>query len=94
MISTQSLQCTYPNNFLVNIITQSGEKTMKPPNLIVTAIVHDFDAETIEHFRDEGFHVTYVPFKYSSPHLYEKKLTSLADTLEEGERYAIVGLYT
>ena len=66
--------------------------TMTFANLIVTAEERDFDPVTIQHFRDEGFLVTYIPFKISQRKEYEKKLISLADSLEEGEKYAVVGL--
>ena len=62
-----------------------------PPNLVLTAEERDFDPVTTQHFRDEGFLVTYVAFNVSREREYEKRLVGIADTLEAGEKYAIVG---
>ena len=78
---------------LIEKLTQSPihSVTMVVPNLIVTAEERDFDPVTIQHFRDESFQVSYLPFDTSKKD-YEKSLHGLADPLEEGEKYAIVGL--
>ena len=64
---------------------------MASSKLIVTVEERDFDPVTVQYLRDEGFQVTYLPC--STPRkAYEKSLHGLADPLEEGEKYAIVGL--
>ncbi len=64
---------------------------MASSKLIVTAEVRPV---TIQHFLDESFQVTYLPFNPSASATkdYEKALQGLADSLEEGEKYAIVGV--
>ena len=60
------------------------------PRLVVTSDTPDFDPNTIDHWKDEGFQVTYLP--YDGDHKdYNKKLQHLADPLELGDKYAIVG---
>ena len=67
---------------------------MAPLNLIVTAEERDFDPITLQHFRDESFQVTYLPFDASASTAkgFEKTLQGLVDPLEEGGKYAIVGM--
>lgn len=66
---------------------------MASHKLIVTAEERDFDPVTIQHFREESFQVTYLPFPPASATKgYEQSLQGLADSLEEGEKYAIVGM--
>lgn len=59
------------------------------PRLVLTSDTDDFDHTTIDHFKAEGFQITYLP--YSGNHKeYTGKLGHLADPLDLGERYAIV----
>lgn len=60
------------------------------PRLVLTSDTSDFDQTIVDHFRDEGFQVTYLP--YEGDHSgYVGRLRHLADPLELGDRYAIVG---
>ena len=60
------------------------------PRLVLTSDTDDFDHIIIDHFREEGFQVTYLA--YSGNHKeYLNKLQRLADPLELGDKYAIVG---
>lgn len=59
--------------------------------LFLTAESADFDSITVQDWKDEGYSVTYMPFVGSKKE-YIRKLHHLADPLELGEKYAIVGL--
>jgi len=61
-----------------------------PPRLHVTADDDEFDPTIIQHFREEGFDVTYLPYGNGGK-AYKDKLKHLADDLELGEDYVIVG---
>lgn len=63
-----------------------------PPRLHVTADDNDFDPTIMRHFREEGFDVTYLPYG-NDVKAYKNDLKHLADDLELGESYAIVGQY-
>lgn len=62
----------------------------EPPRLVVTGDTVDFDPTTIQHFKDEGFGVSYLPFNGAAKD-YKNELQMLADPLESGDKYAIVG---
>jgi hypothetical protein len=64
-----------------------------PPRLHVTADDNEFDPIILKYFRDEGFDATYLP-KGSDNKAYKDRLKHLADDLELGENYAIVGMPT
>ena len=65
--------------------------TTGPPHLVLTAESTDFDPVTIQNWKDEGYSVSYLPFDGSKKE-YIHKLQHLADPLQLGETYAIVGL--
>lgn len=60
------------------------------PRLVLTSDTPDFDHEIIENWMDEGFQVAYLPYDGDRKD-YHTKLQHLADPLELGEKYAIVG---
>ena len=66
-----------------------GNKTL--PKLVLTAEDPDFDQVTTANWRAEGFEVSYLPFTGSRKD-YVTSVQHLADPLELGEKYAIVGL--
>jgi carboxymethylenebutenolidase len=72
--------------------TQSGTGFLTfnslPPRLHITADDDEFDETTIQHWREEGFDVTYLPF--TDDKAYISALKHLADDLELGEAYALV----
>lgn len=75
---------------------RSGTSTMSfgwdnaQPRIYVTSDTEDFDEEILAHFQEEGFQVSYLP--YGGNHAaYQRQLQHLADNLELGESYAIVG---
>lgn len=68
----------------------SWNNTSQQPRVVVTAEDPDFDATTLQHWRDEGFEVSYLPFT-DTRKTYVHQLHHLADPLELGEKYAIVG---
>ena len=61
------------------------------PRLVVTSDTEDFDQTTVSHFQQEGFQVAYLP--YDGNHkAFQDRLQHLADPLDLGETYAIVGM--
>jgi hypothetical protein len=60
------------------------------PRLVVTSDTPDFDMNILEQWKEEGFQVAYLPYDGDKKD-YQNKLQHLADPLEVGERYAIVG---
>ncbi|EME42768.1 hypothetical protein DOTSEDRAFT_176049 [Dothistroma septosporum NZE10] len=61
----------------------------KPPRLHVTADDDEFDSSILQHLKDEGFNVTYLPWQNGGKP-YRTQLAHLADDLELGESYAIL----
>lgn len=61
------------------------------PRLVVTSDTTDFDKITIEHFLEEDFQVAYLPYT-GDKRDYNNKLQHLADPLDLGDKYAIVGM--
>lgn len=61
------------------------------PRLVITSDTTDFDHSTIENFLDEGFQVAYLPYTGDKKD-YNNKLQHLADPLDLGDKYAIVGM--
>ena len=61
-----------------------------PPRLYVTADDDEFDSTLLQHFEEEGFHTTYLPLGKDGK-AYRESLRHLADDLELGENYAIIG---
>lgn len=61
------------------------------PKIVITAQDDDFDQVTIQNWRAEGFEVSYLPFT-GLRNDYVHTLQHLADPLELGENFAIVGL--
>ena len=68
----------------------SWNNSSQQPRLVVTAEDADFDQTTLQHWREEGFQVSYLPFT-ATRKAYIQQLHHLADPLELGEKYAIVG---
>ena len=60
------------------------------PWLVLTSDTSDFDQTIVEHFREEGFHVSYLAYNGDKKE-YSNQLRHLADPLELGDKYAIVG---
>ncbi|KIW05527.1 hypothetical protein, variant [Verruconis gallopava] len=73
--------------------TQSGTGFLSfnslPPRLWITSEDEEFDETTIQHWKDEGFDVTYLPMNGGGKP-YVQELKRLADDLELGEAYALV----
>lgn len=65
--------------------------SMRAPKLVVTAEDSDFDPVTLQNWKTEGFDVSYLAFDKSRKE-YVRALQHLADPLDLGECYAIVGL--
>lgn len=63
----------------------------KTPYLFLTAETDDFDEVTVQHWRDEGFVVGYVPLGNGGAE-YVRRLHAVADqAVGVSEQYAIVG---
>jgi len=61
-----------------------------PPRIHVTADDDEFDETILQHLREEGFDATYLPFGDGGK-AYRDELKHLADDLELGEDYAVIG---
>jgi hypothetical protein len=61
------------------------------PRVVLTAADTFFDQDTVQLWQDEGFHVIYLPCTGTRKE-FEQRLQLTADSLELGEKYAIVGL--
>lgn len=60
------------------------------PRLVITSDTSDFDEEILRNFEAEGFQVAYLA--YDGDHNdYQNKLLHIADSLDVGDQYAIVG---
>lgn len=64
-----------------------------PPRLVIAASSQSFDPITISHWEEEGFEVRFEAVRDASKASI-RSIESIGDTLENGERYAIVGLQT
>ena len=62
-----------------------------PPRLHVTGDDDEPDSLVIQHFKEEDFDVTYLPYGMGGK-AYKDRLTRLDEDLEFGESYAIVGI--
>lgn len=60
------------------------------PRLVVTSDTDNFDEEILEDWKEEGFQVAYLPYG-GDKKAYHNKLQHLADPLDLGDKYAIVG---
>lgn len=60
------------------------------PRLVITSNSPDFDPTTISHWKEEGFAVAYLQYNGDAK-AYRNDLQHLADPLELGDKYAIVG---
>ena len=69
----------------------SWHNTISLPRLVVTSDTDDFDTIILQHFKEEGFQVAYLPYTGDKKD-YKNKLQHLADPLELGDKYAIVGM--
>ncbi|KAI9712323.1 MAG: hypothetical protein M1820_001536 [Bogoriella megaspora] len=62
-----------------------------PPKLYITAETTDFDEVTLQHWRDEGFDVEYLPLENEGgPKAYVERLKTLHNGLGVGDYYGIV----
>ena len=69
------------------------DKMEAPPRLVLAASAPSstsFSQTIIQSFKDEGYDVTYLPFTGDNK-AFRTRLSHLADPLELGEKYAIVG---
>lgn len=61
------------------------------PRVVITSDTDEFDEEILNNLQEEGFQIWYMP--YSGDHAaYNNQLQHLADPLELGENYAIIGM--
>ncbi|KAF2760038.1 carboxymethylenebutenolidase [Pseudovirgaria hyperparasitica] len=61
-----------------------------PPRLHIAGDDPEFDPETIQHWKEEGYHVSYHFCDRNDPKPFQRLLKSLSDDLELGEAYALV----
>ncbi|KAL8626959.1 hypothetical protein Q9189_007347 [Teloschistes chrysophthalmus] len=71
----------------------SWNKSSQNPRLVIITEDEDdeFDPTTLQHWREEGFAISYIPLPASQNALV-KELHDFADGLELGEKYAVVAL--
>ena len=62
----------------------------KTPHVILTAETDDFDEETTQLWRDEGFDIAYVPLLNGGKE-YIQRVHTTGDRFGSAEYYAIVG---
>lgn len=88
-----------PDSRLEEVIKRSPSINSSPmhfswhhlsPRLVLTSSSPDFDPTSISHWKEEGFAVAYLPYD-SDAKAYRNSLQHLADPLELGDKYAIVG---
>jgi hypothetical protein len=58
--------------------------------LYLTAEDPEFDPVTIQHWKDEGFEVTYLPYN-GDARSFKQQLHGIGDTLDLGDRWVLVG---
>ncbi|KAF3480325.1 dienelactone hydrolase [Arthroderma uncinatum] len=59
------------------------------PNIVISADKADFDPLILEGFKEEGFDIAYLPHT-DNPKKFDSQLQSLQDSMEFGNKYAIV----
>lgn len=64
-----------------------------PPRVHVLSDDTEFDRVFLKHLRQEGFDVNYLPFT-GDVKGFKWTIQHLADDLELGQSYAIIGMYT
>ncbi|KAK2762849.1 hypothetical protein FQN54_001024 [Arachnomyces sp. PD_36] len=57
--------------------------------LVLTSGTPEIDRLTVQHFQEEGFTVSFLPYN-GNPKEYDSQLQQLEDPLEPGDKYAIV----
>lgn len=60
------------------------------PNIVIAADSADFDPLIFEEFKEEGFDIALLPHT-DSPKRFDSQLQGLQDSMEFGNKYAIVG---
>ena len=68
-----------------------NDNTVARPKVVIAAKGDEFDQVTIENWTAEGFEVSYLPYTGSRQD-YVRYLQHLADSLELGEHFAIIGM--
>ena len=68
-----------------------NDSTIARPKVVITAKSDEFDQVTIQNWTAEGFEVSYLPYTGSRED-YVGYLQRLADSLELGEGFAIIGM--
>lgn len=60
-------------------------------HLVLTTDSREIDQVTVRHFQEEGFTISFLPYT-GNPKDYDTRLQHLEDSLEVGDKYAIVGM--
>lgn len=63
------------------------------PRIVVTSDTDEFDEEIMSHFQAEGYQIWYLAYSGDRA-AYHNQLQHLADPLEMGDLYAIVGMFS
>jgi hypothetical protein len=72
----------------LNFSWTPGEK--KALRLFVSAEDTEFDPATLQHWKDEGFHVAFLSYN-GDPAEYRTTLAKMGDKLDLGEKWALIG---
>ena len=88
----------YENNINSKTLTKNSEPgdpmhfswSQTSPRLVITAEDTEFDPTTIQHWREEGFDVHYLPYD-GNPKGFRSQLQQLAEPLELGDKWALIG---
>ena len=73
-----------------DVLCSNALNKSKIAHVILTAETEDFDEETAQKWRDEGFHCQYVPM-LKGGNDFIKRLHTVGDNFGVSEQYAIVG---
>ena len=63
---------------------------MKTPRVVLSSTSESFDPLIVRHWREEGFSISYLPSN-SNVQDYIRGLTIIADGLDLGEQFAVIG---
>jgi len=72
--------------------TTNSQKSV--PKLYITAKTtsgSNFDQITLQHWREEGFDVTFIPFAKGGE-TYIDTLKGIGSSLNDGERFGVIGM--
>jgi hypothetical protein len=79
----------YVLSHILKVISISVSFHKMAPRLVIAANSQSFDQTIISHWQEEGFEVRFEPVRDESKSSI-RSIESIGDTLESGEKYAVV----